>query len=145
MTGFVYTGHLTEGELQRFLQEHFPNAVRLSWDLARLDFSDDLREAGLCFTAQAEARWSKGPDGYRVLILSDQEISLPQGFQPVGGAWETEESATRLLPLPTPQFAPQFSEYPGGWKGGRLRCRAFRRNGTVVFLSPREVIPDASA
>ncbi len=147
MRGFVYAGLLTEEELNR-LKGRLGLTTQLSWDLARLDFSSELRESGSAFNERAELRWRLKGDRYRVLLLSDSDVQGEIdgfGLEAVPGPWEAEELAppTRLIDLKSPQFHPSFEEYPGlGTGPGALRCCVFSREGKAVFLSPRRLEHD---
>ena len=140
MNGYVYTGTLSSSDLEELLQGQCPDAVRLSWNLERLDFSGNLRDEGLAFTSEYEVRWHRlDEDCFRVLVLSDEPLSLSDKFRAVGGDWQVKEEMTELISCSAPRFYPSFHSYPGAGDKARLRCHAFYRDHTIVFLSPREV------
>jgi hypothetical protein len=143
--GFVYTGTIS-GEELRALRGKLGLSTQISWDLARLDFSDDLRDAGLAFGPEAELRWERIDERrFRVILLADESRELPL-LDPIAGEWTLEEIKTRLVDLCASQFSPQFHKYPGvDASSARLRCRVFYRDGVALFVSPREVIKDETA
>jgi len=141
MTGYVYAGELTAGDFLALFQKQVAGAVCLSWDLARLDFSQEPRAQGTAFSGTAELRWWRlNGERYQVLVLSDEpQEGLP--LEPVPGEWRTEEVVTQLISTRSARFAPQFHIYPGvDGHQARLRCRLFYRDGLITFISPREVI-----
>lgn len=145
MIGFAYSGTLAPEEVQ-VLRERLGLSTQLSWDLARLDFTKELGDAGTAFSPMCELRWHRrNAERFDVFLLADafiEEIPL----QRLSGEWETEERVIQLVDLRSPQFAPQFHTYPGvNSSRGRLRCRVFYRDGVAVFISPREVISDEAA
>lgn len=145
MTGFVYSGTLTASELQA-LRQRLGLSAQLSWDLARLDFSAELRDAGAAFSLTRELRWIRqDAERFHVLLLADDATeSLP--LERVSGEWTTKESTIQLVDLDSSQFAPQFQVYPSANSPkARLRCRVFYRDGVAMFISPREVIGDETA
>jgi hypothetical protein len=94
---------MAAADLEDLLRGLCPAAVRLSWELAQLDFAGDLREAGLAFTPDGEVRW----DGYRVLVLTDRLLNLPSD-------WRSQEETPWLIPTSSRQFAPAFGQHPEG-------------------------------
>lgn len=138
--GYVYSGILDSQQLQALLEMLALGTV-LSWNLARLDFSGDLREGGTAFGPKGEVRWRRHGEGaYAVLALWDEQVEgLP--LEGVPGEWQTEGVITSLVNLDAPQFCPQFAFYPQvESKQARLRCRIFLRDGMPMFVSPREVL-----
>lgn len=136
--GYIYHGTLQEEELQK-LRARFPG-VTLSFDLAHLDFSGELRDEGSTFGESWEIRWRRLPGGqFDVLVLSEKpvtDIPLPE----VPGPWDVRVVSTRLLPLSAPWIAPQFSSYPEMEPSpGKLRCAVYVREGVTYFVSPRRV------
>lgn len=145
MKGFVYTGTLSAEEL-RALRDELGLSTQISWDIARLDFSDELRDAGSAFGPKAELRWERIDDRrFRVILLTDVlRENVP--LEPIEGEWTVEEIKTRLVDLCASQFSPQFHKYPGvDASSARLRCRVFYRDGVALFVSPQEVIEDETS
>jgi len=140
--GYVYSGEIDANALRQLIQS-FSDLTVLSWDLSQLDFPSgvELRRAGCAFNPELEIRWESTFEGrFLVLVLSDTELNLPGGFEPVKGDWWYDKIAVRLVDLTDKRFAPQFSAYPGGGNVGvKLKCSVFRRGVVVTFVSPREV------
>lgn len=140
--GFVYTGTLNAEQLQRLL-ERLDNAVWLSWDLANIDFDQNLRDNGTAFNARCEIHWQRASkDAFRVRVLSDEPIEVAPLVK-IDGEWRTEEMTIRALQLDEFQFSPLFDRYPVTYSPrARLRCRIFFLDGMAVFVSAREVMSD---
>lgn len=146
--GYVYTARVGLEKLQSLLQQ-LRTRVTLSWDLARLDFSGELREQGTAFNEKLEIRWRKIEDHLQVLVLSDEAIDLAE-FKPVPGHWTIEpmhpekdpNSVPTLNDLTDRRYSPQFSQYPIiGTEKGDIECRLFYRDDVAVFVSPRNICP----
>ncbi len=140
--GYVYAGRVAEAGLKDLVAK-LSGPVILSWDLARLDFSGALRDAGCAFDATLEIRWQRAGDAFRVLVLSDQERP-DLGLEPVEGEWTvTDEETVQLVDLRDRRYSPQFGAYPVVQDSkARLKCKVFSRNHIAVFLSPRGVLKD---
>ena len=70
---WVYSGELNKDALCRLIAS-LPERIVLSWDLARLDFPQNMevRQAGCAFNREIEVRWEMVSDDlFRVLVLSD--------------------------------------------------------------------------
>ncbi|AEN73086.1 hypothetical protein Rhom172_1157 [Rhodothermus marinus SG0.5JP17-172] len=145
MNGFVYEGELRAEELED-LRTRLGLSITLSWKLARLDFAAELREGGSAFGPACELRWTRlDGEQFRVLLLCDAPQSDISPLEAVPGTWTQTEEITQLVNLDAPQFAPQFQQYPVVHAPvARLRCRVFYRGGIAMFVSPREVMSDAS-
>jgi len=141
-SAYVYSGILSSSGLRELIQSKLQNSTQLSWDLAHLDFTDELREAGSAFTSKAEIRWRKSDDmWYRVLILSDEPLELPAEFRQLPGDWRGEEmEKITLIDLCSLQFNPQFSMYPNAESKANIRCVLLYLNDIPIFVSPREVM-----
>ncbi len=143
--GFVYGGVLCLSTLQKLCKK-LGLRVQLSWSLTLLDFFEEFRDAGTAFDVTCELRWHRlDEERFEVLVLSDQPIEdLPLQILP--GQWQIEEYMTQLIDLTSPQFSAQFETYPEvSTSNARLRCRAFYRDGVVIFVSPREILPYETA
>lgn len=149
MKGYIYAGKVGAEKL-RELTQGLPNAVTLSWDLARLDFSGELRDVGCVFNARAEIRWQRVGSDYLVLVLSDEE-RRNLGLEEVQGEWEVDEASykqdgMRLIDLNDRRFYPQFEEYPVVQATrARLKGKVFLRDHMPIFVSPREVLKDETS
>lgn len=145
MMGFVYSGTLTTAEIQA-LRQRLGLSTQLSWDLARLDFSKELRDAGTAFSSTCELRWRRqDAERFHALLLADNAVEVLL-LERASGEWRTEEITIQLVDLRSPQFAPQFQVYPTlNSPKARLRCRVFYRDSVAMFISPREVISDETA
>ena len=144
MEGFVYGGELEESALRELIQR-LPDRTVLSWENARLDFSEEPRQEGRAFNQETEVRWRHlGGERFRVLVISDRERDDLPALESVPGPWEGgNEEVVQLIRLTDRRYSPPFERYPAtDAPSGRLKCRVFFRDGVAVFLSPREVIAD---
>jgi hypothetical protein len=144
MKGFVYTGTLSTEEL-RALRDELGLSTQISWDLARLDFSDELRDAGSAFGPEAELRWERIDERrFRVILLTDVlRENVP--LEPIEGEWTVEKIETLLVDLSASQYSPQFHKYPGVGVSRAGLCCLFSQDGVALFVSPREVIEDETS
>lgn len=104
----------------------------------------DWKEQGAVFGPAGELRWWRDGQSYLALLLAEEPLTglegLP-GLEPLSGEWTTDEEPVPLLlhDLQAPQLRPGFLQYPHGKGQGKLMARVYRRDGVVVFVSPRRL------
>jgi hypothetical protein len=80
-----------------------------------LDWSDQ----GSIFSQMGELRWKRAGEKYQAL----------------------EEEVVFLQDLSEPKVRPSFEEYPHGDVAGLLKVKTCKRDGVIVSISPREILP----
>ena len=100
----------------------------------------DWNDHGSVFSKTGELRWQKNGEEYRALLFLDNPMVEPT-FSKIDGEWEAEEENIFLQDLNEPRIRPSFKKYPNGTAFGRLRAKICRRNGMIVCISPREILP----
>ncbi|GBD36204.1 hypothetical protein HRbin36_01325 [bacterium HR36] len=145
---YVYQARLSPQQLQDLIRQ-WQCQVIISWDLARLDLSGELRENGTAFKEDLEVRWRKIGDTLSVLVLSDSALNHPD-LRPVGGKWTRQamhpendpKSIPTLVALNDKRYKPLFTQYPIiQAEKGHLACELFYRDGVAMFVSPRRILP----
>jgi hypothetical protein len=99
-----------------------------------LDWSDQ----GSIFSQMGELRWKRAGEKYQALIFADQALV---GLDVLKGNWESEEEVVFLQDLSEPKVRPSFEEYPHGDVAGLLKVKTCKRDGVIVSISPREILP----
>lgn len=99
-----------------------------------LDWSDQ----GSIFSRLGEIRWTREGEMYKALIFADQAL---EGMDVLMGNWESEEEEVFLQDLSEPKVRPSFKEYPHGDEAGFLKVKICKRDGVVISISPREILP----
>lgn len=100
----------------------------------------DWNDQGSVFSKTGELRWQKKGEKYQALLFLDNPLVEPT-FSKVDGEWEAEDENIFLQDLNEPRVRPSFNKYPNGTALGRLRAKICRRNGIIVCISPREILP----
>lgn len=99
----------------------------------------DWKEQGAIFSEGGELRWWRDGDSYRALLLTDSPVP---GLEPLAGIWSRDESPVLffLQSLGASYLRPTFDRYPHGEPEGRFEAVIYRRDGVVVFVSPRRLL-----
>jgi len=98
----------------------------------------DWSDQGSIFSRMGELRWTRAGDKYQALIFADQVL---EGMDILKGNWESEEEEVFLQDLSEPKVRPSFEEYPHGDVAGLLKVKTCKRDGVIVSISPREILP----
>jgi len=94
------------------------------------------KDQGAAFGPRGELRWWREGEIFRAFLLADDPV---EDLAPLPGEWHTTVQEFDLQNLHEPRVQPSFAEYPHGSHRGRLVARIFHRDGTPLFISPREL------
>lgn len=99
---------------------------------------EDWSDQGSVFSRTGELRWQRVGEKYQALIFADQALV---GMDALEGNWESMEERIFLQDLREPKVRPLFEKYPHGDVAGFLKVKACKRDGVIVSISPRELLP----
>ena len=127
-----------EALLERIRREFGEEALHWCADHAEIVFRrglpESLRMQGAVWDARKELRWERVGEGYRWMLISDDERD--------GEACEVRDTRIELFTLSDRRIHPRQTAYPNGKKTGRLRARLCLRNGIPFLLTLREFVED---
>jgi hypothetical protein len=142
-TVYVYSIEATAKELEekaRLLGEPMFWTADLSNFKMGKGIPENWNDQGSVFNRMGELRWQRKGEKYQALIFADQPLDGMDPFR-IEGNWESVEEMIFLQDLTEPKVRPSFERYPHGDVTGFLKVKTCKRDGAIVSISPRELLP----